>query len=54
MAEQSGPRQARRSILRFGLAALTALALAGCQLVPKPNQAPPPPPEQPVTGLPPD
>jgi ABC-type branched-subunit amino acid transport system substrate-binding protein len=64
MAEQSGPPQARRSILGLGLAALTAVALAGCQLVPKPNQEPPPPVEQaqpeaprveqPLTGLPPD
>ncbi|MEA3002778.1 MAG: hypothetical protein QOH81_1566 [Sphingomonadales bacterium] len=64
MAEQSGSPQARRSILRLGLAALTALALAGCQLVPKPNQEPPPPAEQaqpvqprveqPLPGLPPD
>jgi branched-chain amino acid transport system substrate-binding protein len=64
MAEQSGRRQARRSILGLGMAAFAALALAGCQLVPKPNQAPPPVPEQappeqprveqPATGLPPD
>jgi ABC-type branched-subunit amino acid transport system substrate-binding protein len=62
MAEQSGAPQARRSILGLGLAGLAALALAGCALVPKPNQpsppppeqAPPPPPsvEQPTTGLP--
>lgn len=47
MAEQSGTPQARRSILGLGLAGLGALALAGCQVIPKPNQAPPPPPEQP-------
>jgi branched-chain amino acid transport system substrate-binding protein len=64
MAEQSGSPQARRSILRLGLAALAAIALAGCQLVPKPNQEPVPPAEQaqpvqprveqPLPGLPPD
>src|SRR3954469_4841686 len=47
MAEQSGRPQARRSILGLGLAGLAALALAGCEVVPRPNQAPPPPPEQP-------
>ena len=47
MAEQSGPPQARRSILGLGMAGLAALTLAGCALVPKPNQPPPPAPEQP-------
>lgn len=45
MAEQSGRPQARRSILGLGLAGLAALALAGCQVIPKPNQEPPPPPQ---------
>lgn len=47
MAEQSGSPQARRSILGLGMGGIAALALAGCALVPKPNQPPPPPPEQP-------
>src|SRR6478672_3821101 len=47
MAEQSGRPQARRSILGLGLAGLAALALAGCAVVPRPNQPPPPSPEQP-------
>jgi ABC-type branched-subunit amino acid transport system substrate-binding protein len=48
MAEQSGTPQARRSILGLGLAGLAALALAGCQVIPKPGQEPVPPPEQPA------
>ena len=67
MAELSGSPQARRSLLGLGAAGLAALALAGCQLVPKPSEGPPPPPaqpeapraqpvqpEQPGPGLPPD
>ncbi|HEX8669344.1 MAG TPA: penicillin-binding protein activator [Allosphingosinicella sp.] len=50
MAEQSHRPQARRSILRLAAGALFALALSGCQLVPK---APPePPPQQPQQPLP--
>jgi len=37
MAEQSLGPQARRSILGLGAAALFAIALSGCQLVPKPR-----------------
>jgi ABC-type branched-subunit amino acid transport system substrate-binding protein len=64
MAELKGGPQARRSLPGLGAAGLAALALAGCQLVPKPNEAPPPvappvqaepaPRPQPGPGLPPD
>ncbi|TFI59696.1 penicillin-binding protein activator [Sphingomonas parva] len=65
MAEQSHPPQARRAILGLGASALFAMALGGCQLVPKsapaPQEPPPPvrtqqrPPEPEVTpGLPQD
>lgn len=63
MAELSTSPQARRSILGLGAAAFLALALGGCQLVPKPRsepipeQAPPQAePEEEVRGpnLPPD
>jgi ABC-type branched-subunit amino acid transport system substrate-binding protein len=42
MAEQSPGSQARRTILAFGGSALLAMALAGCQLVPKPRPELPP------------
>jgi ABC-type branched-subunit amino acid transport system substrate-binding protein len=50
MAEQSHRPQARRSILALGAASLLALALAGCQLVPKPRPEGPiePPKPEPV------
>ncbi|MFN3389659.1 MAG: penicillin-binding protein activator [Allosphingosinicella sp.] len=48
MAEQSGRPQARRSLFGFAAAALMGLALAGCQLVPKPAPERPPEPERPV------
>src|SRR5688500_10384936 len=64
MAEQSPGPQARRSILGLAAAAMLALALAGCQLVPKsrpepvPEQARPEParpePEEPGPTLPPE
>jgi len=43
MAEQSQPPQARRSILALGAAALLALGLGGCQLVPKAGRPAPAP-----------
>jgi branched-chain amino acid transport system substrate-binding protein len=46
MAELPASPQARRSFFGLAAAGLAALALAGCQLVPKPNQPPPPPPEE--------
>jgi len=42
MAELSPGSQARRSVLGLGAAALLALSLAGCQLVPKPRPDIPP------------
>src|SRR5690349_3324807 len=42
MAEQSPGPQARRNILGLGAAALLAMALSGCQLVPKPRPDLPP------------
>jgi ABC-type branched-subunit amino acid transport system substrate-binding protein len=42
MAELSPGSQARRSILGLGAAALLAMSLAGCQLVPKPRPDLPP------------
>src|SRR5215218_8476227 len=42
MAEQSPGSQARRSIIGLGAAGLLALALSGCQLVPKPRTDLPP------------
>ncbi|HEX8380317.1 MAG TPA: penicillin-binding protein activator [Allosphingosinicella sp.] len=42
MAEQSPASQARRSILGLGTAALLAVSLAGCQLVPRPRADIPP------------
>lgn len=64
MAEQSPGPQARRSILGFAAAAMLALALGGCQLVPKsrpepvPEQARPEPvapePEETRPALPPE
>lgn len=42
MAEQSPGSQARRYILSLGSAALLAMSLAGCQLVPKPRPDLPP------------
>ncbi|HEX8241511.1 MAG TPA: penicillin-binding protein activator [Allosphingosinicella sp.] len=42
MAEQSPESQARRSIIGLGAAALLAMALSGCQLVPKPRTDLPP------------
>ncbi|HEX8482694.1 MAG TPA: penicillin-binding protein activator [Allosphingosinicella sp.] len=42
MAEQSPGSQARRFILGLGTAALLAMSLAGCQLVPKPRADIPP------------
>lgn len=42
MAEQSPGSQARRYILGLGTAALLAMSLAGCQLVPKPRPDLPP------------
>src|SRR5687767_9919674 len=64
MAEQSPGPQARRSILGLAAAAILALALGGCQLVPKsrpepvPEQARPEParpePEEPGPNLPPE
>jgi branched-chain amino acid transport system substrate-binding protein len=47
MAEQSPGSQARRHILGLGLAGAFALALAGCQLVPKPRPEAPPEPQLP-------
>jgi branched-chain amino acid transport system substrate-binding protein len=41
MAEQSHSRQARRAIFGFAAAVCFALALGGCQLVPKPSPEPP-------------
>lgn len=64
MAEQSPGSQARRSILGLGAAALLAVALSGCQLVPKPRperfpepaqpEVAPPPQEEPGPQLPPE
>src|SRR4051812_23427231 len=45
MAEQSPGSQARRNILGLGAAALFAMALGGCQLVPKPRPDIPPEPQ---------
>src|ERR1043165_1417734 len=42
MAEHSPGPQARRSILGLGASALLAMALSGCQLVPKPRPDLPP------------
>jgi ABC-type branched-subunit amino acid transport system substrate-binding protein len=47
MAEQSPGPQARRHILGLGLAGVFVLALAGCQLVPKPRTEAPPEPQLP-------
>jgi branched-chain amino acid transport system substrate-binding protein len=47
MAEQSPRSQARRSLLGLGAAAALALALGGCQLVPKPRPEAPPEPTLP-------
>jgi ABC-type branched-subunit amino acid transport system substrate-binding protein len=47
MAEQSPGSQARRSILGLGAAALLAMALSGCQLVPKPRPERAPEPTRP-------
>jgi branched-chain amino acid transport system substrate-binding protein len=47
MAEQSLGPQARRNILGLGAAALFAMALGGCQLVPKPRPDIPPEESQP-------
>jgi ABC-type branched-subunit amino acid transport system substrate-binding protein len=46
MAEQSHRSQARRSILGLAAAGLLALALGGCQLIPKERAPGPPPPEE--------
>jgi ABC-type branched-subunit amino acid transport system substrate-binding protein len=64
MAELSGRPQARRSFPGLGAAGLLALTLAGCALVPRASEPPPPVVEQPRTepappprvapGLPPD
>ncbi|MFL6843505.1 MAG: penicillin-binding protein activator [Allosphingosinicella sp.] len=54
MAEHSPGPQARRSILALGAAAALAMALGGCQLVPKPRNEPPPQPEQPEVHQPPE
>jgi ABC-type branched-subunit amino acid transport system substrate-binding protein len=53
MAEQSLGPQARRSILGLGAAALLAMALSGCQLVPKPRPERFPEPAQPEVAPPP-
>ena len=53
MAEQSRRPQARRSLFGFAAAALMGLALAGCQLVPKPAPERAPQPEQPAPQPPP-
>lgn len=53
MAEQSHPRQARRSFLGLAAAAALSLALAGCQVIPRSEPRPerplPPPVEEEVT-----
>jgi ABC-type branched-subunit amino acid transport system substrate-binding protein len=46
MAEQSHARQARRSILGLAAAALLALGLGACQIVPVPDVAATPPPQE--------
>jgi ABC-type branched-subunit amino acid transport system substrate-binding protein len=64
MAEQSPGSQARRYFLAFGMTAALAMALGGCQLVPKARPERPPEPvlpeeepvveEEPVSRLPPE
>jgi ABC-type branched-subunit amino acid transport system substrate-binding protein len=52
MAEQSRSPQARRAVLGLGASALFALALGGCQLVPKASAPPRAPPVRTETPLP--